>query len=129
MRKKRAGLVLLACACVGCLLYSCYQGEQARRYALRMFCWNVANDLVTKTNSTGIVLLHPYARAQLERLLGTPTRIEAIRLGDKLSDVLSLEEKATARLCFINDINQHLEIRTRQTRDLTNFTVIGTLWY
>jgi hypothetical protein len=60
--------------------------------------------------------------------MAVPAKIEAVRMGDKLKDLLTFQEKATARLCFVNQRSKHLELRVRQTAALTNFTVVGVIW-
>jgi len=53
--------------------------------------------------------------------------LEAVKLGDKLSDFFSLQAHANARLCFTNQRGQYFEIRISQIESPTNFSVVGIM--
>ena len=132
MLKKHPGFALLACACAALLVHAAYRGELARRYALRMLCWNIAKDLLTNTNSERVAVVNHWSSTNFSAFLGVPANSEEVKLGDKpkdfIKDSLERQAHATARLCFTNQNNKHFEIRIRQVHSPTAYQVIGACW-
>lgn len=126
MQKMR---VLLALAfIVFCLLiYVWNRAETSRAYALRLICWNIATDLLTNTNSDRVALVNSWSGTNFSPFLAGVAKIEEVKLGDNLEDLLSSQEHANARLCFTNEKSKHFEIRIR-VHSPTNFTVLGAGW-
>ncbi len=126
--QKRHLPILAAFIVAGVLFYAWNEHQKLRGYALRLICWTVANDLVTKTNSERVALIDSWSSTNFSVFLTGRGAVEAVRLGDKPKDLFSFHEHATARLCFTNQNNKHFEIRIRDVKSPTNFTVIGAGW-
>jgi hypothetical protein len=82
---------------------------------------SIANDLITTTNSTRLVRVSPYLTAQLSRLLGSPTHLATVLLGDEPSG----GGMACSRLLLTNSTGQRLVIRLREAGGSGMFEVVG----
>ena len=126
MRNKRA-LILLAVISGCLLLFVWVENERAHARALRVLCLQVASDLLANTKSERVSVIDHWIGTNFSSFLAGSARLQAVKLGDKLSDFLSLQAHASARLCFTNQRGQYFEIRIRDAESKTNFEVVGVL--
>jgi len=79
-------------------------------------------ELIASTNSSRLVRMSPYLRARLEQMLGSPTHVASVLLGDEAPPVG--DGSACSRLVLTNAAGQRLLIRLRQAGDGT-FEMVG----
>ena len=82
---------------------------------------SIGHDLITATNSSRLVYVSPYLKAQLSTLLGSPTRVGAVLSGDEPNG----GGMACSRLVLTNSAGQRLVIRLRQEGGFGMFEVVG----
>ena len=120
--------MLLIAFIVFCLLiYFWNRAEKSRADALRLICWNIATDLLTNTNSDRVALVNSWSGTNFSPFLAGVAKVEDVKLGEQLKDLLSFQDHANGRLFFTNEKSKHFEIRIR-VHSPTNFAVLGTGW-
>jgi hypothetical protein len=84
---------------------------------------SIGGDLIRATNSTHLVRVGPHLRAQLSQLLGKPTQLTAVLLGDAPSP--QGDGRACSRVVLANAAGRRLSIRLRQADRSGMFEVLG----
>ena len=106
-------------ALVGVFLFSRNQS----RGLLRARTYNVANEIISTTNSSSIHTIGPDLHATLVELLGSPTSIVKVPLGDESYPIG--DGRASVRLFLKNDAGKHIGIRLLWNADINQFDVLG----
>jgi hypothetical protein len=70
---------------------------------------SIASDLIAATNSSHLVHMSPFLRARLARLLGSPSHLASVFMGDAPPPVG--DGSACSRLVLTNNAGQRLLIR------------------
>jgi hypothetical protein len=81
----------------------------------------IGAELISATNSSHLVRMSPYLRAQLTQLLGSPTHVATVLTGDDPGT----GGLACSRLVLTNHAGQLLRLRLRQADRSGNFDVVG----
>jgi len=84
---------------------------------------SLGGDLIRTTNSAHLVRVGPHLQAQLSQLLGAPTQVSAVLLGDAPSP--QGDGRACSRLVLTNAAGRRLSIRLRQVGRSGMFDVLG----
>ena len=113
---------LVALIVVG-VIFALYTGRKHHQYFVSARARQIGMDLIEKTNSARLVRIGEGLRAQLSQLLGFPTRIADVRLGDVPAPIG--DGSADSRLVFVNEQGKRLGIRLRQDVDPEKFHILG----
>ncbi len=84
---------------------------------------SIGGDLIARTNSSHLTRIGPELQAHLSELLGAPTQVADVRLGDDASPIR--DGTASSRLVLTNELGKGLLIRLRASRQASMFEVVG----
>ncbi len=79
-------------------------------------------ELIAATNSPHLVRMSPFLKAQLDRMLGSPTRVAAVLAGDAPRP--AGDGSACSRIVLTNAVGHGLLLRLRQAGS-GKFEVVG----
>jgi hypothetical protein len=95
--------------------------RRMRRGVLTTQSLIIGHDLITATNSPHLARLSPFLRTQLSRLLGSPTRVATVLIGDEPGG----SNTACSRIVLTNSAGQHLLIRLQHAGSPGMFEAVG----
>ena len=122
MNKSQVIAPLVALVVAGVIL-ALYQGRKHHRYFVNARSRQIGSDLIQRTNSVLLVQIGSGLREQLSQLLGSPTGVAEIRIGDEPAPIG--DGSADSRLLLTNEQGKSLGIRLRQNADPEKFHVLG----
>lgn len=85
--------------------------------------YQIGQDLIAKANSPQLAGMPPGLAGQLSNLLGSPTHVSAVLLGDEPPPVG--DGSACSRLILTNQRAKGLELRLCSAQDPSKFRVMG----
>lgn len=122
MNKMQIICPLVALAVCAAVAWGLLIRNQNRSF-LHLRAASIAHDLIARTNSENVMTLGPGLRDKLTQLLGSPTHVTSIQLGDEPPPIG--DGRASVRLFLQNDQAQRLGIRLRPDAHSSKLHVIG----
>ena len=122
MNKRQIICLVVAMLVLG-LVVALLVVRSQNRGLIRAASLSIGQDLIRTTNSTHLVRVGPYLRAQLSDLLASPTRVATVLLGDARSP--DGDGSACSRLVLTNKAGHRLLIRLRRADRTGMFDAVG----
>jgi len=122
MNKQQIIAPLVAMAIVAIVGLFIFTRNQSRGFLLAGAS-TVGSELISTTNSPHLRLIAPELHGRLVDLLGSPTTVASVVLGDEPSPIG--DGRASVRLFLQNQVKVRLGIRLRWNADNRQFDVLG----
>ena len=123
MTKSQQVLLVFALLALGAIIFALVQNRAKHQGPIIGLTYEIGQELILNTNSAHLIGLRPGLSAQLSDLLGSPTHVGAVLVGDEAPPVG--DGTACSRLILTNQLNHGLELRLAPSLLPEKFQILG----